>query len=122
MFVSAGLILILLCVFGSTALQCPYCHSASDRIFYAMFWREDTTTFSSGYTEVAFERVTVGMPREAVQELLGGPLQTMTPGSIQPYNEIWRYSKGEPGANFWFRNVYFKDGKVLKTESKYFVD
>lgn len=57
-------------------------------IVYAWYWLyRDTTVYASGFSEEKFSRIEVGMPREAVDSLLGPPLHI----DSQVVEEKWLY-------------------------------
>jgi hypothetical protein len=115
MLVVAGLCLYV-------GLQCKYCHGAEDVFFYALFARDDATQFSSGYNEANFAKITKGMSKADVVELIGEPLKKDV-ASGKNYSELWRFTAAPPDRNYWFRIVLFDaNEKVVAREAKYFVD
>ena len=104
-------------------VPCPSCRSMFDRFSFTVFLRNDVTEFAPTYTEEAFDRVSPGMSKADVLELLGAPLQEQKLTPRAGYDEVWRYSRSSNGiGNFWFRIVVFKEGRVVETEGKYFVN
>jgi hypothetical protein len=129
-----GLLLAALAYFGIMSLRCSrYCHGFWDRFFFALFVGEDHTKFASGYNEAHFATIGKGLRKADVIRLLGEPLkrnvyhaalrEEWPSNAVTDYEESWQYSSGPPGANYWFRYVLFdRDGIVVATEAKYFVD
>src|SRR5688572_23155972 len=72
-----------------------------------LFWLHhqsciQNTTYAERYSTDSFARVTVGMPRAKVIELLGTPLSTAT----NPSYPVWALRNAEA------RNRYGKDNKI----------
>lgn len=72
------------------------------------------TKFGPGYSEEAFSRITVGMPKTSVRGALGAPLTTFT--NING-DEEWLYT--DDGKCYWgdfawlWRSVVFRDDSVI---------
>jgi outer membrane protein assembly factor BamE (lipoprotein component of BamABCDE complex) len=103
-------------------LQCKYCCSVEDVFFYTIFFKDDATQFSSRYSEENFKKITKGMSKTDVVELMGEPLKKDLTGG-KNFSEVWRFTGAPADRNYWFRIVLFDtDGKVVACEAKYFVD
>jgi hypothetical protein len=89
------------------------------------------TIYSERYSEDAFNTVHPGMPREAVETILGPPLekkpwkdyQVDGPYTARGSDECWIYSEqGSATSDYYRRWVIFGRGRVLKTVSEFHLD
>ena len=101
-----------------------YCHLEC----YCVFWPGIDTRFAPGYSESAFDSLTVGMTAEDVQQKLGTPLFTHTnrDGAIQwGYTDDGKCIVGDwKLADFaWLgREVTFRDGTVTQVHKQVYCD
>jgi hypothetical protein len=81
-----------------------------------------STVYSAGYDESRFRQVRVGMTSAEVEALLGPPLRTLPWWPDQDLMN-WKYTDSRPRtSNYWMRDVFVKDGKVVKVVSMYWID
>ncbi len=73
------------------------------RVAWIVFGRLDTV-YAPGYSEPAFNGISVGLSCSDVETRLGLPLSTIA----EPERQIWYYSKqANSRANYWNRIVFF---------------
>lgn len=79
------------------------------------------TIWSQNYSELAFDKVKLGMSSEEVKELLGNPVRKSF-----NCNDIcfWNYTRQETQtADFDQRSVVFnRSGKVIEIRKSFFID
>jgi hypothetical protein len=78
--------------------------------------------YSAGDDESRFRRVSVAMTSSEVEGLLGPLLRTIP---WWPDRDVvcWEYSaKRKGGGNYWRRDVFMKEGKVVEVMSWYEID
>ena len=92
----------------------------------AMFAARETffanTVYSTGYDESRFRQVRVGMTSEDVEALMGPPLRKTR---WWPDRDLvcWEYTaKRKGGGDYWRRDVFMKDGKVVELMDWYEID
>ena len=83
----------------------------------SLAWKHDTQ-FASGYSPVAWRRVHSGMSPAEVTSVLGPPLETYdfygTTG--------WRYSRSPSDASYFNRVILFRDDRIYKRFSEFYLD
>jgi outer membrane protein assembly factor BamE (lipoprotein component of BamABCDE complex) len=90
-------ILLSLITAGSILLLNFYLLDGIVGCFVSSFFKEDTL-YAPGYSDAAFRRISKGMARQKVFDVLGSPL-----------GEAWSY-----GDSPW---IFFEEGKVTKTSN-----
>jgi hypothetical protein len=80
------------------------------------------TVYSAGYDESRFRQARVGMTSADVEALMGPPV-----GKIPwwPDQDLvcWKYTaKRKGGGDYWRRDVFMKDGKVVEVMNWYKID
>ena len=87
---------------------------------------EDTTEYSSGYTDTAFRQVKQGMTEDKVCALLGPALDRWEIRDIHNTNILegigLRWSRSSCDGSYRVRAVNFTNGKVTKRISEFYVD
>ena len=112
---------VLLVFFFVSAMKNPMVQSGRDAFLFLLFFGEDNTQYSAGYSENAFWKVKPEMSEDEVLELLGEPI-SVDRGGI-PARQYWRYTADPTETSFFFRVVVFgSDGKVEKIDGHYYVD
>jgi len=82
---------------------------------------DSETLRAPGFTEFQFRLIHVGMPAEAVEAILGPPLDKVYIWDGE--TETWRYTNQTvPTGNFHRRWLFIKDGKVERVISDYWWD
>ena len=80
-----------------------------------------STVYSVGYDENRFQQVRVGMTSGEVEALMGPPLKKVPwpmPGIVN-----WSYTDSRPGSSdYWMRDVFMGDDKVVRVVSTYWID
>lgn len=113
-----GILLLVLVVLSLGSLHF-YLLDGLDGWFFGLSGNE-TTYYSSGYSENGFRRIRVGMDEKEVLSVLGEPL------SRYPIRERaqtgWRYSGYREKNDYRVRVVIFKHGRVMMKISEYYVD
>jgi hypothetical protein len=84
------------------------------------------TVYADGYSEKKYEKIQLGITTQEVFRLIGRPLYeldlTQEGGTNGPDHACyWTKSKSGDG-DYFFRSVFFQDGKVSKKLSYYYVD
>jgi hypothetical protein len=79
------------------------------------------TVYSAAYDESRFRQVRVGMGSSEIQGLLGPPLRTI-PWWPDRNVVCWKYSAKRKGSDYWRRDVFMKDGKVVQVMNCYWID
>ncbi len=80
-----------------------------------------STVYSVGYDESRFRQIRVGLTSEEVEALMGPPLKKV-PWPRQGFVN-WSYTDCRPGpSNYWMRDVFMKDDKVVNVVGIYWVD
>jgi hypothetical protein len=87
-------------------------------IFPILSWPD--TYYSSGFSHRKFLKITAGMSKSEVEDLLGPPLATYF---VQGTGETgWKYSDTRNDSSYYARVVLFVDGKVTRRLSEFYVD
>jgi hypothetical protein len=80
---------------------------------------EEDTNFAAGYSDEAFRALRKGMRSDDVQRLLGPPVSKVgAEGGI----DLWRYSWSPSNSTYRERDVFFRDGSVIRIESGMYLD
>lgn len=81
----------------------------------------ENTVYSKNYSDNAFRKITIGMTKEEVEQLLGEPLFI---GKFPESSlEIWDYSEQiGSGDNFRRREFSLVEGKVESINAHFYVD
>jgi hypothetical protein len=99
-----------------------YYNSTRDIFSNVLFLFEDYTEYAPGYSEAEFKKISKGMSKVEVIKHLGEPLSKEI-YKTGIYQEYWRFTKGPPDSNYWFRVITFdQNGIVQNVEREYFVD
>ena len=81
------------------------------------------TVYSVHYNERRFGRIRVGMTTAEVESLLGPPLRKVPQLYGVPEVTSWMYSdKRHGGGDYWMRNVYFQNNKIVNVAKMYWID
>ena len=83
------------------------------------------TNYSEGYSERRFNSLRVGMTREEVEAIIGAPLRILprNQDSGSRDEETWKYSgRRDYTANYWRREVFFENGKVVVVIGDFWFD
>ena len=81
------------------------------------------TVYSVDYNERRFGRIRVGMTTAEVESLVGQPLRKVPQLYAVPVVVNWMYTDGRPGwSNYWLREVFVQEGKVVWVGKMYWID
>ncbi|HEX8425733.1 hypothetical protein [Hymenobacter sp.] len=91
-----------------------------------VFLTEDTE-YSAGYSHFAFAKVTVGMSRKEVENMLGKPLVVWKPYKYSNYRSKkhfigYEYSRSPTSTHYRLRQVYFDRDKVVDVINYFYID
>ncbi|WP_272120367.1 MULTISPECIES: outer membrane protein assembly factor BamE domain-containing protein [Spirulina] len=90
---------------------------------YFFLWPSIDTQYSENYNEENFNKITIGMPKNEVDQLMGEPLSIY---QIEDGTAIYSYSSDArlKILDFaWFgRSVIFRDNKVIEIEKEIYYD
>jgi hypothetical protein len=81
----------------------------------------EDTEYAPGYSALGFFRVREGMRDEQVRGLLGEPLDTY-PIRNDPRQVGWRWTRSPGDTDYRVRVVIFRDGRVTRRHSEYYID
>ena len=99
----------LLAVSVMTAMNVATVDGVGDEVCAAV--RGDHTSYASTYSAASFKRVQLGMTFQAVQQLLGKPLDEWTGDS--PRQQYWRWTDSQDESRYYRRRVVrFLNGRV----------
>jgi hypothetical protein len=84
----------------------------------------DDTVYAAGYTDEAFNAVTLGMSEQEVVHRLGPPLDL--PYFPERANDAWdkgmRWTKSAHDSHYKCRVVLFRNGRVSEKHAEFYVD
>ena len=83
----------------------------------------EDTEYTNGYTEAGFRKIVQGMTVEEVHEILGPPhgrWDTSKNKNGTEYGERWSWSPGSE--NYRCRTILFKEDRVERIHSEFYVD
>jgi hypothetical protein len=83
------------------------------RIFF-----RDTTIYADRYSDKGFRDLALGSETDAVRARLGDPIES----DICEDMERWRYTKSKSDSHYRYRQLSFKNGRLIKKEHYYYVD
>jgi hypothetical protein len=88
-------------------------------LIYPLVTKPDTR-YSSGFSHRRFLRVTPGMTTSEVEGLLGPPLSIYF---VERTGEAgWKYSDTVTDSSYYARSVLFRNGRVTRRLSEFYVD
>lgn len=83
--------------------------SVQDAAILSLFFFEDRTTYSAGFSEAAFRTVRPGMREAELKRMLGDPLRDVSDRE----GRFLFYSKGPPDASYWLREVQVDSSEIV---------
>jgi len=102
-------------------------------VFRALVGSEDTV-YATGYSHSSFRTIRNGLPQSDVLALLGKPLEQFAMQEDSAADdgwwyrrpnadaEGWSYSQSKNSSHYRKRIIVFRDGQVVDTIAKFYVD
>jgi hypothetical protein len=81
----------------------------------------EDTVYAEGYSEQRFSTISNGMSTNQVETIIGAPISKnswIDGGDV----ELWRYTESPSDGDYWRRWVFFRNGKVYRIDSRFWVD
>jgi len=82
------------------------------------------TRYSVEYSEKRFRSITIGMNEQQVVQILGEPIARFKPYYYSGDSTVvaWQYSESPSSTNYRLRQLYLKDGVVVKKVAYFYLD
>src|SRR5438128_11987363 len=100
-----GMVTLLAVLGGAYWPSLRYGYSAADTYCWLITIGSNATRYGEGFSEVAFDRIRIGMTRDEVHATLGEPLARY---SARYRDQGWRYSlPATRSGHYHQRSIYF---------------